>query len=120
MLDGKTEALMFKIQSLIKGNGYEIVEEGELIAGFDKESLQNTLTYLKERAYVDLRYAEDGVYCLALLPAGRLYLERAVKARVEEKRQTVHAVLFPVLGGFLGSFLGALLAFFVFSFAGGA
>lgn len=117
MLDKRTGALLFRINALCKEGGYKIVEEKELLSCFpqseDGESLAHTLSYLKERGYIDIRYAEDGVYCLTPLPDGRLYFETALRERSDDLRRKRSAFFLTLLGAFLGSLAGALLVWAV-------
>lgn len=113
MLDKRTGALLFQINALCKEGGYKIVEERELLSRLgdpqDKESLERTLSYLKERGYIDIRYSEDGVYCLCPLPDGRLYFENVLRERSEDSRKKRGTFLLTLAGAFFGSFVGALL-----------
>lgn len=114
MLDKRTGALLFQINALCKEGGYKIVEERELFACFssqseDREELSRTLAFLQERKYIDIRYAEDGVFCLCPLPDGRLYFENVLRERSEETRRRRSVFLLTAFGAFLGSLAGALI-----------
>lgn len=108
MLDERTSVLLEKINELCGAGGYKIAEEGELLSCLpagDKRELGRTLDYLEERRYIDVKFAEEGVYCLCPLPEGRLYFEKLREARSEGKRRRRETVL----SSFLGAFFGALL-----------
>ncbi len=116
MLDTRTAALLAHLNGLCREGKYEVVEADELLscfppkAGMDRENLQKTLAYLSENGYVDIRYEEDGLYCLCPLPAGRLYTEHARAAKRDAFRRRRDTVLLAAAGAFVGGFLGALLA----------
>ncbi len=116
MLDERTSALLEKINELCGESGYKIAEESELLSCFpetikaDKEELKRILNYLEERRYIDVKFAEEGVYCLCPLPEGRIYFEKLREARSEGARRRRENFLVALLGAFLGAFSGALLA----------
>lgn len=123
MLDGRTSALLEKINELCGGGGFKIAEEGELLSCFSEEisqeQLKQMLSYLAERRYIDVKYAEEGVYCLCPLPEGRLYFETLKEKRREGARRRADAVLTSALGGFLGALVGSLVAFVIAFFTRG-
>ena len=115
MLDQRTSILLDKINELCGESGYKIAEESELLSCFppsmkaDKDELNRILRYLEERRYIDIKYAEEGVYCLCPLPEGRLYFENTREKRYEGARRRREIFLTTALGAFSGGFLGALL-----------
>lgn len=115
MLDDRTSALLEKINELCHGGGYKIAEEGELLSCFpssfniDKEELKRILRYLEERRMIDIKYAEEGIYCLCPLPEGRLYFENLREKRFEGARRRRELFLTTALAAFIGAFFGALL-----------
>ena len=119
MLDQRTSILLEKINELCAGGGFKIAEEGELLSCFpsylktDKEELSRILRYLEERRYIDVKYAEEGVYCLCPLPEGRLYFENAREKRYEGARRRREMFFVTALGAFLGGFLGTLVVYMI-------
>ena len=126
MLDGRTSALLEKINGLCGEGGFKIAEEGDLLScfppsdGAGKADLKRMLADLEERRYIEVKYAEEGVYCLRPLPEGKLYFENLRREQREGARRRTSAFAVSVLGGMLGSFLGALLALAVFFLVRGA
>lgn len=123
MLDNRTGALLFHINALCKEGGYKIIEERELLSCFGKnaqdgEFLRRTLDFLKERGYIDIRYADEGVYCLCPLPDGRLYFENILRERSEASHRRRGAFFLTLAGAFIGSFAGALLVWLIGRLAG--
>lgn len=125
MLDEKEIALLEKINRLCGEGGFIIAEEGELLSSFpagqtaSREELRRMLARLQERRYIDVKYAEEGEYCLTTLSEGRLYLETAWEKRREDARKRMGTLLFSALGAFLGSLAGTLI-FWLVRFAGGS
>ena len=107
MLDRRTERLLQKLNALCKSAAFCIVgEEDLLFAGEDSESVKGMLGFLQDRGYLNLSYAQEGEYCVRILPEGRLYFERAASENQEEKRRSRTQALCALCGAFLGSFLG--------------
>ena len=71
------------------------------------------LDYLQDNRYVDVRYAEEGVYCVRPLSEGKIYFERVREEREAKRLRRLDTALFSALGAFLGGFLGALAVFFI-------
>lgn len=118
MLDERSKRLLAAVSGIC-GDGYKIIDETELLGLFSPADLMNadrlreTVQRLELLRYLDVRYAEDGEYCLRPLPAGVRYL----KEETGEKKRNKWLIGLYVAGGFLtafsGGFLGALLAWVV-------
>lgn len=122
MLDKRTSLLLETINTLCSEGSYKIVEESELLSCFPLKSgddLKEMLRYLAERGYVDVRYAEEGVYCLCPLPEGRLYAEEVKREQTDDFRRRRETVLFTALGAFLGAFLGSAAVWMIAFLIGG-
>lgn len=119
MLDKRTTVLLDKINDLCREGSYKIVDEEELVSCFparfqtDADGLRHMLDYLSDHRYVDIKYAEDGVYCLCPLPEGRMYSENAHQARSDVLRRRRDIVLMTVIGAFVGAFAGSLVAWLI-------
>lgn len=113
MLDEKTEALLAAINERC-GEGYKIIEERELCerlasCGVDISEIRAMLCFLEAERYVEVRYAEDGLYCVKPLAEGRKYFEQE---RLRERNSRVRRrgeFLLSFSGALLGGFLGALI-----------
>lgn len=122
MLDERTGILLHKLNELCAGGGFRIVEEDELISyftgknGAGGEDVRAMLEYLRTGGFVDLQYAEEGVYCVRTLPEARRYEEDVRESRRAETRSRRTGLLFSAVGGFLGALLGAAVVLAV-SFA---
>lgn len=123
MLDERGSALLEKINGICCGSGFKIFEEEDLLSSFSgglqQEELKSLLCDLEEKRYIEIRYAEDGVYCLRPLPEGKLYFEALRRQRREGVRRRTDAFFLSALGGFLGSLAGAFLVWLIFFLAGG-
>ena len=124
MLDGRTSALLEKINGLCGEGGFKIAEEGDLLScfppsdGAGKADLKRMLADLEERRYIEVKYADEGVYCLCPLPEGRLYSEQARQRRLETRSRRREIFLFSLSGAFFGALMGALIVLLPFLMGG--
>ncbi len=124
MLDERTGILLEKINETCSDGGSKIVEEGELLSCFPetakigREELSRILGYLEERRYIDVKYADEGVYCLCPLPEGRLYSEQARQRRLETRSRRREIFLFSLSGAFFGALMGAFIVLLPFLMGG--
>ena len=119
MLDRRTDKLLKKLNLLCNSGGFCILESEELLFdGEDDDSIKGMLGYLEDRKYLDMRYAEEGEYCIRLLPEGRLYSECEHRERETEKKRQKTLACCSALGAFFGALIGGgiviLIALFAF------
>lgn len=94
--------------------GFQILEEGELSRYLGEgESVPEALARLSEKKFIELRYAEEGTYCVRTMPEGRSYAERI--RREERERRGMRRALFTSAfwGGASGGAAVAFLAFLI-------
>lgn len=122
MLDKRTGVLLSKLNEVCAEGSFKLVEEDELLScfparfGVDKEGLAQIMTYLEEHKYVEIRYAEEGEYCVCVLPEGRKYSETVREEKTTSSRRRRDTVLMTAVGAFLGAFVGAILAWVFITF----
>ena len=119
MLDRRTGTLLQKLNTLIKSAAFCMVEEEDLLfAGEDSDSIKGMLGFLEDRGYLQLRYAEEGEYCVRILPEGRLYFERAAAENQEETKRSRSQLLCAFLGALGGGLLGGGLIALIMALIG--
>lgn len=115
MLDEKSLRLFTAIHEKC-GGSYKILEENELVnvfsanEGVDGGSLRDMIFRLEGHRFIDVRYADDGEYCVCALPEGVRFLEEASGERRAAVKKRGSEILLVLLSSFFGGFLGALLA----------
>ena len=109
MLDIRTDRLLHRINELCTGSGFRIVEEGELGAS-EEDDLRGTLDYLRARGYIDVQYAEEGVYWIRPLPEARRYEESVREKRHADTKRKRAVLLCSAAGALLGARGGGLVA----------
>ena len=81
MLDIKSKLVLKILQKECSGGAYKIVEAKDIISSMpskfrvDSDGLDNILIYLERQEYISIKYDDDGVYCLCVLPFGNEVLE---------------------------------------------
>ena len=111
MLDESSAAVLAAINGACTGGGFKILEEKELARALPAggEDVAKTLSFLAENHYIELRYAEEGTYCIRVLAAGREYLPRLKQDAKEAALERTRVALCAALGGALGGMFSVLL-----------
>lgn len=113
MLDIKSKLVLKILQKECPNGAYNLVESKDIISSMpikyrvDNDGLNNILIYLERQEYISVKYDDDGVYCLCILPFGNEVLENECKQKDE---RTFPRLWFFVIICFLSSFLGSFLA----------
>ena len=113
MPDVRSGMLLHKLNELCQDGGFRIVEEDELIScfsgncGADSEDVRTMIEFLRAEGFIDVQYAEAGVYCVKPLPEGRRYAERRFQERCEEVHRRRLLLWYTAGSSFFGSLLGA-------------
>ncbi len=126
MIDTKSK-LVLQILAKESGDGsYKIVEISDIIMALprhfrlDSESVKHILTHLERQDIISIKYDDDGVYCLAVLPYGFEILEnekpilRKNETKTNKNFKFLWLFLF-FLASFLGSAIGSLIWTYIFN-----
>lgn len=82
MLDIKSKLVLKILIKECPNGAYKIVESKDIISAMpnkyrvDSDGLENILIYLERQEYISIKYDDDGVYCLCVLPYGNEILEK--------------------------------------------
>ena len=119
MLDKQTSILLANLNSICQDGSYKVIEKKDLINlnskknKLDEDSLKAMIDHLKERDYLSIKYSDDKVYCLSVLPKGRLFDEKS-KELAKEKRKYNKLIIVTLSLSSIASFIGAFCAMLVF------
>ena len=119
MLDKQTSILLANLNSICQDGSYKVIEKKDLINlnykknKPDEDSLKAMIDHLKERDYLSIKYSDDKVYCLSVLPKGRLFDEKS-KELAKEKRKYNKLIIITLSLSSIASFVGAFCAMLVF------
>ena len=90
MLDIKSRLVLKILQKECPSGAYNIVESKDIISAMpnryrvDGDGLENILIYLERQEYISIKYDDDGVYCLCVLPFGNEVLENEINQKREK------------------------------------
>ena len=116
MLNEKTLRLFAAVHETSGGN-FKIIEESDLVSlfpeseGVDGAAVREMISALEEQNFVDVRYCDDGEYCLRSLSAGVNFLKEANAGKRKCPLPYKAQLALVFLSALLGGFLGALCAF---------
>ena len=110
MLDIKSRLVLKLLIKECPNGAYKIVESKDIISAMpnkykvDSDGLDNILIYLERQECISIKYDDDGVYCLCILPYGYEILEK----EQNKKRENLKSPPFWIL--ILSMFVATLLA----------
>lgn len=122
MLDKITSAVLEIVNAGTEGS-YKVMETADFLALLpakrktDEQGLANALKFLGERGYIDVKYSDNGTYCLCSLPKGRMYAENTAAEAAEKKAKGKFFLLFAAafVGALIGSLAACILGFVLFA-----
>ena len=113
ILDKQLLKLIKKLLKLCDGSNYKVFEYQQLTENNSKlGALKNDIEYLKEHEYIDVKYSDESVVCLCLLPKSRQIEEQAdVKkfSMLQVIKMLFISGVFSGLMAFLGAFVAVLI-----------
>ncbi len=122
MIDTKSR-LVLSILAKETGDGsYKIVEVADIIMALpkrfrmDSETIRHILTYLERQDIISIKYDEDDVFCLAILPYGFEILEneKPKKLKTQKQKGNLLLLLLSFFSALLGTTLGIVLCYYIF------
>ncbi len=123
MLDIKSKLVLKLLVKECPNGAYNIVEAKDIISSLplkyrvDFDGLDNILIYLERQEYISIKYDDDGVYCLCVLPYGNEILENEPNKKKEEENSLprLWKIMFlSFLSTFAASMLTLLIAYLLF------
>lgn len=111
MLDTKSTLILKVLQKECKDGSYKILDKNDIISALptryrcDTEELDHIISYLERQDFVSVKYDDDNIYCLCILPAIN---EIASPKKKNKKKGFLPLIIFIIT--FIASFLGSLLS----------
>lgn len=114
MLDKQNYKIIKKLQKLCPNGTYKVFEIQELCELFKihKDALDNDFKHLKDNEFIDIKYSDDSVICLCLLPKSR-QLEEQEKAKSYSHVNIMKVLLISGIFNGIMAFLGAFIAMLI-------
>ncbi len=120
MLDIKSKLVLKILLKECPNGAYNIVDAKDIISALpsrykvDSDGLDNIMIYLERQEYISIKYDDEGVYCLCILPFGNEVLEDELYKKREKSTFPRLWILFIIV--FVGTFSANLLCFLLWKF----
>ena len=115
MLDTKSSLILKILQKECKNNGYKIIEKNDIISALpnkyrcEYDELDNITSYLERQDYISIKYDDEMVYCLCVLPRANELNEMQQKKEKKHLPFLIFVLIFAFIGAFLGSYLSRFI-----------
>ncbi len=111
MLDELSIQLLSALDKLAGGGNFSVVEEEDILrlVPANGEEIARRMSYLEDRQFIDIRYAEAGEYCVRVLAAGRGYGATVAREKREVRRERRDLFLAATVGAFAGGALSGCI-----------
>lgn len=115
MLDLKSKLVLKILQKECKTSGYKVVDKADIIAALpskfrmEEDGLDHIITFLERSECIHVKYDDERVYCLCVLPLGNQLAEKE-KEEKKERRKPSLLIFLLFLAALLGSFAGGVLS----------
>ena len=122
MLDTKSKLVLNILSKECAGGTYKIIECSDIIMSMPKnyrvdfDGIKHILNHLERLDMISIKYDDDEVFCLAIMPNGFEELEQNNKLsgkKIKSKYNKITYIFILIIGVFITSFLGCLFAFFI-------
>lgn len=124
MMDTKTKLVLKILANECRDGNYKIVETSDIILSLPKhyrmdfEAIEHILAYLERQDIISIKYDDDGVYCLAVLPYGFEILESEKsnlirKDKSKEQKINITTVILSFVSALIGTILGIIACYFI-------
>lgn len=118
MLDIKSKLILKILIKECPSGRYKIVDGKDIISAMpqryriDLEGLDEMLSYLERQEMISIKYDDDGIYCMNVLPLG---YEEGAKSLTKQKREDKSPrfwifLIISSLSSFVAGLLGVMLA----------
>lgn len=118
MLDIKSKLVLKILVKECPNGSYNIVDAKDIISAMpnrykiDIDGLYNIMIYLERQEFISIKYDDDGIYCLCVLPFGNEVLENETQQKRENHKFSPLWVflILNILTTFCSGIIGVILA----------
>ncbi len=125
MIDIKTKLVLKILAKECNDGNYKVVEISDIILSLpkryrmDSEAVKHILTHLERQDLISIKYDDEDVYCLAVLPYGYEILESEKPSQIKKeiplhKKLPIANILLCFTSALIGTILGILICHFLF------
>ena len=114
MLDIKSKLVLKILNKECPNGSFKVVDSGDIISSMpnkykvDTEGLKHILIYLERQDCISIKYDDENIYCLAVLPYGYELCENDKQKKKSPKKKISLCFLFLII--FILTFIASLLA----------
>ncbi len=111
MLDKKNIKILNQLNKLCD-NTYKVFEKTELKGIFGSANIEQTIQFFKERQLIDVKYDDENVVCLSVLPKATVELSEKQESDFYNKKLVkimIFTCVICAVSAFIGSFLANLI-----------
>ena len=116
MLDKLTVKLLKSLEQICGDGNFKVIETADMAKTISKrtdaESIQPILKLLRDNEMIDVKYSDDKVHCISVLPKGRVQQEvsrRGKRGSTFNRYKWIILVAVCFAAAFLGAFIGGLI-----------
>ena len=121
MIDTKSKLILSILSKECENGNYKIVEICDIISALprqfrmDSEAIEHILTYLERQDAISIKYDDDDVYCLAILPYGYQILENSKPKLIysNSPKTNKFTAILCFFSAFLGTMVGIGITFLI-------
>lgn len=124
MIDIKAKLVLKILAQECSDGNYKIVEVPDIIMALpkryrmDSEAIKHILTHLERQDMISIKYDDDDVYCLAVLPYGFESMENEKpiprkQEREKQKKLSTATILLSFASALTGTILGIIICHFL-------
>lgn len=124
MIDIKAKLVLKILAQECSDGNYKIVEVSDIIMALpkryrmDSEAIKHILTHLERQDMISIKYDDDDVYCLAVLPYGFESMENEKpiprkQEREKQKKLSTATIILSFSSALLGTILGIIICHFL-------
>lgn len=115
MLDIKSNLVLKILKKECHGQEYKIIEKTDIIYALpvkyrvSEEALDHIITYLERSECIHVKYDDENVYCLCILPYGEQINEND-KADKKKKNKNITIIILTFISALLGGIIGSIIS----------
>ena len=114
MLDKRTAHFLGVIAKICEDGSYKIIEKAELVTQMrtkaaDFNMLNQMVRFLQDNEMIDVKYSDETVFCLTVLPKGRVSCESTRRRVSDVLKINNKTLLILILACFVASLFGSML-----------
>lgn len=123
MIDTKSKLVLKILKNECKDGSYKIIEIADIISSLprhykmDSDTIKNILNYLERQDLISIKYDDDDVYCVAIMPYGFEIIENeknlSKRSFTVEKKNNFMMIILTFFSSLIGTILGIIICYLI-------